>query len=90
MRNYEYRLRVSLEETNLIGNVYFTHFIRWQGRCREIFLRDYAPQLVDNLGHSFIMATTRVSCSYYQELSAFDNVVIRMSAGAMTSSRRTP
>ena len=89
MRNYEYRHRVCLEETNVVGNVYYTHYIRWQGRCREMFLHDHVPQLIHELGRGCTMATTRVSCSYYQELSAFDEVVIRMSAGAMTTSRLT-
>ena len=89
MHSYEYRHRVCLEETNVVGNVYYTHYIRWQGRCREMFLHDHAPQLVRELGHGFTMATTRVSCSYYRELAAFNEIVIRMSAGAMTPSRLT-
>jgi enediyne biosynthesis thioesterase len=89
MRNYEYRHRVCLEETNALGNVYYSHFIRWQGRCREMFLVHHVPQLVDEFSHGFAIATTRVSCSYYQELSAFDEVSIRMSARAITPSRLT-
>jgi enediyne biosynthesis thioesterase len=89
MRNYEYRHRVCLEETNVVGNVYYTHFIRWQGRCREMFLHDHAPELLGELGQDFSMATTRVTCSYYQELAPFDEIVIRMSAGAVTQSRLT-
>jgi|ERR1700722_8372913 len=89
MHTYEYRHRICLEETNVVGNVYYTHYIRWQGRCREMFLHDHAPQLLSELGHGFAMATTRVTCSYYQELAAFDEIVIRMSAGTITPSRLT-
>jgi enediyne biosynthesis thioesterase len=89
MRNYEYRHRVCLEETNVVGNVYYTNYVRWQGRCREMFLHDHVPELVHELGRGFSMATTRVSCSYYYELSAFDEVVVRMTGGAMTPSRLT-
>jgi enediyne biosynthesis thioesterase len=89
MRSYEYRHRVCLEETNIVGNVYYTHYIRWQGHCREMFLHDHVPQLVQELGRGFTMATTRVSCSYYAELAAFDEVVIRMNGRAMTPSRLT-
>ena len=42
-RAYEYRLVVGFEETNLVGNVYFVNHLRWQGKCREMFLRDHAP-----------------------------------------------
>jgi len=71
------------------ANVYYTHYISWQGRCREMFLHDHAPQLAQELGRGFTMATTRVSCSYYAELAAFDEVVIRMNGRAMTPSRLT-
>jgi enediyne biosynthesis thioesterase len=87
VRNYEYRHLVCLEETNTVGNVYFTHYVSWQGRCREMFLRDHTPELLNTLGHGITLVTTRVSCSYYHELSAFDEVIVRMIAGALTPSR---
>src|SRR5262249_18775186 len=89
MSYYEYRHRVGFEETNVIGNVYFTHYLRWQGRCREMFLSEHTPELMAEIGHGLALATTRVSCSYYRELAALDQVSIRMSAGAMSPSRLT-
>jgi enediyne biosynthesis thioesterase len=89
MSYYEYRHRVGLEETNVAGNVYFTHYLRWQGRCREMFLQQYAPEVVSDLASGLVLATTRVACSYYRELQPLDEVVIRMSAVAMTPSRLT-
>jgi enediyne biosynthesis thioesterase len=86
---YEYRHRVGLEETNVIGNVYFTHYLRWQGRCREMFLHDHAPESMADLGRNLTLATTRVACSYYRELAPLDDVAVRMSASAMTPSRLT-
>jgi enediyne core biosynthesis thioesterase len=86
---YEYQHRVSFEETNIVGNVYFTHYLRWQGRCREMFLHEYVPELMAEMGRTLALATTRVACTYYRELAAFDQVSIRMSAGALTPSRLT-
>ena len=40
MKAFEYRHVVGFEETNLVGNVYYVNHLRWQGRCREMFLRD--------------------------------------------------
>jgi hypothetical protein len=48
-RSYCYRHTVSFEETNVVGNVYFTRHLSWQGRCRELFFRDYAPEILDEL-----------------------------------------
>lgn len=89
MNYYEYRHRVGLEETNVVGNVYFTHYLRWQGRCREMFLHAHAPQLMAELGQGFTLATTRAACSYYRELAPLDDVAVRMRASAITPSRLT-
>lgn len=78
-RAFEYRHIVGFEETNLVGNVYYVNHLRWQGRCREMFLRDHAPDVLADLAGDLALATTRCSCEYFDELSAFDEVVIRMS-----------
>ena len=31
----------TFDETNLVGNVYFAHYLHWQGHCRESFLADH-------------------------------------------------
>ncbi len=88
-RAYEYRHLVAFEDTNVVGNVYYANHVRWQGRCRELFLRDHAPQVLDALGQGLVMVTTRVVCEYFHELYAFDEVLIQMRAGAVTQSRVT-
>src|SRR5437870_13412093 len=70
MRAYEYRHIVGFEETNLVGNVYYVNHLRWQGRCREMFLRDHAPGVLSALARDLALVTTRVSCEYLGELAA--------------------
>jgi len=86
---YEYRHIVSFEETNLIGNVYYVHHVRWQGRCRELFVREYAPEVLDELTRGLSLVTTRCVCEYLAELAAFDEVIIRMRLGALGQNRIT-
>jgi enediyne core biosynthesis thioesterase len=78
MRAYEYRHVVSLEETNLLGNVYYVHHLRWQGRCRELFLREYAPNLLDQLRGDLRLVTLDCACRYLAELEPLDEVTVRM------------
>lgn len=87
MKSYEYKHIVGFEETNLVGNVYYTNFIRWQGRCREMFLREKAADILDLLKNGFAMVTTRVSCEYLNELSAFDELTIVMKLGGIKQNR---
>lgn len=80
---------VGFEETNLLGNVYYVNHVRWQGRCRELFLREQAPEVLEELSRGLSLVTTRCSCEYLAELGAFDEVVVRMRLGDMSQSRMT-
>ena len=86
---YEYRHIVSFEETNLVGNVYYVNHLRWQGRVREMFLRDHAPDVLGELTRGLALATLRVSCEYLAELNAFDEIIIRMRLGELAQNRIT-
>lgn len=78
MKAYEYRHLVGFEETNLVGNVYYVNHLKWQGRCREMFLRDHAPEVLAELSRGLALATVRCSCDYFEELEAFDEILLRM------------
>ena len=84
---YEYHHTVTFDETNLVGNVYFTNHLRWQGHCRELFLQEHAPGVMQELASGLALATTRCACEYFAELSAFDRIVIRMRLGEVSGSR---
>ena len=87
MRAYEYQHVVSFEETNFVGNVYYVNHLRWQGRCRELFLREHVPDVLAELERGLCLITVRCACDYLVELTAFDEVVIRMRLGALMQNR---
>lgn len=89
MRAYEYHHIVGFEETNLVGNVYYANHVRWQGRCREFFLRDHAPGILQQLMDGLVLVTTRVSCEYLAEVRGLDEIVIRMYVGGLAQNRIT-
>jgi len=89
LKAYEYHHLVGFEETNLVGNVYYVNHLRWQGRCREMFLRDHAPEILAELADGLALATVRCSCDYLAELEAFDEVVLRMRLGGVVQNRIT-
>ena len=86
-RAYEYRHTVGFEETNLVGNVYYVNHLRWQGRCREMFLHDHAPGVLEQLENDLALATVRFSCEYLAELHAFDKIVVRMRLASLAQNR---
>ena len=78
-RFFEYRMQVSFEETNVVGNVYFANYFVWQGKCREAFLAKYAPQVLEDFAAGHGMITKESSCVFFNESFAFDKLLIRMS-----------
>jgi enediyne biosynthesis thioesterase len=84
---YSYCHRVSFEDTNLVGNVYFAKFLSWQGRCRELFLLERAPGVLTELEGSLRLVTVNVSCEYFAELRALDEVEVKMSLAHLRQHR---
>jgi len=89
LKAYEYRHLVGFEETNLVGNVYYVNHLRWQGRCREMFLREHAPEILEELARDLALATVRCSCDYLAEIEAFDEIAVRMRLGGIIQNRIT-
>ncbi|HEV3121021.1 MAG TPA: SDR family NAD(P)-dependent oxidoreductase [Isosphaeraceae bacterium] len=84
-RFYEYRHVVGFEETNLLGNVYYVNHISWQGRCRELFLREHCPGVLRELERGLSLVTKQCSCEYMAEIAAFDEILVRMRLGKRTA-----
>lgn len=75
---YEYRHTVGFEETSLEGTVHFVNYVRWQGRCREMFLQDNAPDVLEEIRDDLKLFTLKVACEYFADTGAFDEISIRM------------
>jgi enediyne core biosynthesis thioesterase len=84
---YEYRHIVSFEETNLVGNVYYVNYLRWQGRCREMFLLEHAPDVLGELRGDLKLFTLKSECEYLAEITAFDVLSIRMRLQELTQTQ---
>ncbi len=76
-RYFEYRHTVGFKDTNLVGNVYFTNHIEWQGRCREMFLKEHCPEILEDF-ETVSLVTVKCACEYFQEIHALDQLAIRM------------
>jgi enediyne biosynthesis thioesterase len=87
MKAYEYRHVVGFEETSLVGNVYYVNHLHWQGRAREMFLREHSPEVLDELERGLALITLECSCQYLAELRAFDEITVCMYLRAITQNR---
>ncbi len=84
---FEYRHVVGFEETNLVGNVYYVNYLRWQGRCREMFLRERAPAVLEDVRDDLKLFTLRVDCEFFAEITAFDELSLRMRLDELTQTQ---
>jgi enediyne biosynthesis thioesterase len=78
---YEHRHVVGFEETSLVGNVYFTNYFLWQGHCRELFLREHCPEVLDLLACRDVAFFTRsATCDYVGDwgFAGLEEVLVRM------------
>jgi len=84
---YVHRHVVGLRDTNVVGNVYFSRYLDWQGTCREMFLRDHAREVLAELRGSLRLITLHCGCRYFSELFAFDEVEVRMRLSGLQQNR---
>lgn len=84
---FRWRPFISFDDTNLVGNVYFARLVAWQGTCREAFLAEYAPDVIESLARDLRLVTLRVSCDFFEELRAFDALDIEMRLTARAGHR---
>jgi len=85
---YEYRHRVGFEETNFVGNVYYVNYLRWQGHCRERFLNELAPEILDEIVNDDLkLFTLKAECEFFAEIAAFDDLSVRMRLAELTQTQ---
>jgi enediyne biosynthesis thioesterase len=84
---FEYRFITTFEETNVVGNIYFANFLVWQGKCREMFLYEYCPEIIEQIYNGLALITLDLSVEYISQLFAFDQVVMKMYLESSSSSR---
>lgn len=85
---YELRHRVGFEETNFVGNVYYTNYLRWQGHCRERFLTEQAPDvLAEIMDDDLKLFTLKAECEFFAEITAFDELSVRMRLDELTQTQ---
>lgn len=84
---YEIRHTVGFEETNLVGNVYYVNYLRWQGRCREMFLKENAPGVLRDLQDDLKLFTLKVECEFFSEITLFDELSVRMRLEELTQTQ---
>jgi enediyne polyketide synthase len=70
----------SFEESNLVGNIYFSNYFVWQGRVRDNFLHQVIPELLRGTDAQGELLCTFSSMNYLRESMPFDEIHVVMRA----------
>lgn len=73
----------TLEEANLVGNVYYGNYFIWQGRVRDMFLHSCVPEMLrtSKSSHELVCLGTRMD--YLREAMPFDRIYAVMSVDSV-------
>ncbi|NES64386.1 MAG: SDR family NAD(P)-dependent oxidoreductase [Okeania sp. SIO2D1] len=73
---YSETYQTTLEESNLVGNVYYGNYFIWQGRTLDLFLYSVAPEYLrtSNPQGELICLYTRMD--FLQEAMPFDKILV--------------
>ena len=73
----------SLQDSNLVGNLYFSNYSAWQGRLRDRFLHEIAPECFDLRQLEAQPECLFFSTHHLREAMPFDSIEVHMSVKAM-------
>jgi acyl-CoA thioesterase FadM len=80
---HEEAFDTSLEESNLVGNIYFANYYVWQGVTRDRFFQALAPGLYQGIGEAGELRCLYQRTDHLREAMPFQRIAARMSLDAV-------
>ncbi len=68
----------TLEDSNLVGNVYYANYFVWQGRVRDALLHSLAPEYVRGIGEHGEMICTHSRLDYLRDAMPFERIRVSL------------
>ena len=75
---YEYRMTVTIGDTNLLQHMYFAQFFTLQGITRDLWLKDAVQGGVDSIKNGLALITKNAQCEYKKDFYLYDKVLVCM------------
>lgn len=72
---YQEKIITSLEESNLVGNIYFANYYSWQERIKDFFFKKKLPAYNKNYYFKVLFS----SIDHLKEAMPFDEIIINLS-----------
>ena len=75
---HEQPIETSLDNSNLVGNVYFANYFSWQGQARDKYLYSLAPEYFRGTGESGELVCLESRVEHLREAMPFDSIIVSM------------
>lgn len=69
----------TLEDSNLVGNVYYANYFIWQGRVRDKFINSFAPECLRGTASDGEVIGISCRLDYLRDAMPFDKVYVALS-----------
>lgn len=68
----------TLEDSNLVGNLYYTNYFSWQGRVMDFFLHNISPEYFKGVGEYGEWNCLNSRMDYLRDAMPFDRIKVTM------------
>lgn len=85
----EIKDRVRFVETDMMGVVHHSNYLRWFEMGRVAYLRAAGVELLDLIENGFLFPITEVTCKYKNSARFDDELVIRATMAEFTKAKMT-
>jgi acyl-CoA thioesterase FadM len=79
----------SLEDANIVGNIYFANYYAWQGRVRDRYFYGLVPEFFQGTGEAGELVCLTCRVDHLREAMPFDRIEVRMALKSLKSSGAT-
>lgn len=76
---YSETFKTSLEDSNLVGNVYYGNYFIWQGRVRDLYVNSIEKEYLRGIGDAGEIVCTHSRLNYLRDAMPFDEIIIGLS-----------
>ncbi len=76
-------IETTLEDANIVGNIYFANYYAWQGRVRDRYFYNLIPQHFQGTGERGELICLNCRVDHLREAMPFDRIEVRMALKAL-------
>jgi acyl-CoA thioesterase FadM len=77
-KKFTYATTVTIGDTNLLQNMYFSNFFRIQGIVRELWVSQAVEDPMQPIKDGMVLITKSAHCDYYKDFYLYDKIYVVM------------